>query len=60
VRDFAGRRAVVSGGGSGIGRELVRQLAAEGCHVATCDVAEESLEETRALVPILDKVSAHP
>jgi NAD(P)-dependent dehydrogenase (short-subunit alcohol dehydrogenase family) len=32
-----------------MGRELVRQLAAEGCHVATCDVSEEALEETRAL-----------
>ncbi len=32
-----------------MGRELVRQLAAAGCHVATCDVSEASLEETRAL-----------
>jgi NAD(P)-dependent dehydrogenase (short-subunit alcohol dehydrogenase family) len=32
-----------------MGRELVRQLAADGCHVATCDVSEASLEETRAL-----------
>jgi NAD(P)-dependent dehydrogenase (short-subunit alcohol dehydrogenase family) len=48
VRDFAGRHAVVTGGGSGMGRALVRQLAADGCHVATCDVSEETLEETRA------------
>jgi NAD(P)-dependent dehydrogenase (short-subunit alcohol dehydrogenase family) len=32
-----------------MGRELVCQLAAEGCHVATCDVLEESLDETSAL-----------
>lgn len=32
-----------------MGRELVRQLAADGCHVATCDVSEEALDETRAL-----------
>jgi NAD(P)-dependent dehydrogenase (short-subunit alcohol dehydrogenase family) len=32
-----------------MGRELVRQLAAEGCDVAACDVSEESLAETRTL-----------
>jgi NAD(P)-dependent dehydrogenase (short-subunit alcohol dehydrogenase family) len=49
MRDFAGRRAVVSGGGSGMGRELVLQLAAAGCHVAACDVSADALDETRAL-----------
>jgi NAD(P)-dependent dehydrogenase (short-subunit alcohol dehydrogenase family) len=49
MEQFAGRVAVVTGGGTGMGRELVRQLSAEGCHVATCDVSAENLEETVAL-----------
>jgi NAD(P)-dependent dehydrogenase (short-subunit alcohol dehydrogenase family) len=32
-----------------MGRELVRQLAAESCHVSTCDVSKDALEETRTL-----------
>lgn len=44
---FEGRLAVVTGGGSGMGRELVVQLAAAGCSVATCDVHDDSVAETR-------------
>jgi NAD(P)-dependent dehydrogenase (short-subunit alcohol dehydrogenase family) len=46
---FTGKLAAVTGGGSGMGRELVRQLAAQGCSVAACDINAESVAETAAL-----------
>ncbi len=46
---FAGKLAVVTGGGSGMGRELVRQLAGAGCSVAACDVNPQTVEQTAAL-----------
>ncbi len=49
MKDFREKIAVVTGGGTGMGRELVRQLAAEGCHVAMCDVLAEEMERTQAL-----------
>ena len=47
MQDFCGRIAVVTGGGTGMGRELAKQLAAEGCHLAICDVSAEPMAETK-------------
>src|SRR5947207_13166465 len=49
MRDLAGRFAVITGGGTGMGRELARQLVAEGCNVALCDLSAAAMAETRRL-----------
>jgi len=46
---FAGKLAVVTGAGSGMGRELTRQLAVQGCSVAACDLNPDTTAETVAL-----------
>lgn len=41
---FENRIAVLTGGASGIGRELMLQLVRRGAHVAACDIDRDSLE----------------
>ena len=49
MKSFRGKLAVITGGGTGMGRALAEQLTAEGCHVAICDVSDENMADTKAL-----------
>jgi NAD(P)-dependent dehydrogenase (short-subunit alcohol dehydrogenase family) len=64
MKNFQNKLAVITGGGTGMGRELARQLSAEGCHVAMCDVLSENMAETKRLcdasAPAGVRVTTHP
>ena len=63
MKDFHDKLAVITGAGTGMGRELARQLASEGCHVAICDVLPQNMEETRKaceeIAPDGTRITAH-
>ena len=46
MRDLSGKRALITGAGSGIGRELAVRFAAEGAEIVAIDVDERGNEET--------------
>ena len=60
---FEGKIAVITGGGTGMGRELCVQLAREGAHIAMCDVSDENMQQTKNLcedvAPAGTQISTH-
>jgi NAD(P)-dependent dehydrogenase (short-subunit alcohol dehydrogenase family)/rhamnose utilization protein RhaD (predicted bifunctional aldolase and dehydrogenase) len=50
-RELAGKVAVVTGAGSGLGRGISRSLAAQGVHVFLADIDEKAARETASLMP---------
>ena len=48
MKDFAGKVAVVTGGASGIGRSLVKELLAAGAKVVIADVEQSALDRVLA------------
>jgi NAD(P)-dependent dehydrogenase (short-subunit alcohol dehydrogenase family) len=49
MKNFKGKLAVITGAGTGMGRELALQLVSEGCSVAMCDVLMDNLAETEKM-----------
>lgn len=48
MKDFAGKIAVITGAGSGIGRALAMCLAERGCVLALADVNQDGVQQTHA------------
>ena len=46
MKDFRNKVAAITGAGSGIGRALALNLAAQGCHLAISDIDPKGLEAT--------------
>jgi len=60
MKTFKDKVAVITGAGSGMGRYLAMLLAKDGADVCICDVNEETLNETLAILRKFNvSVSSH-
>lgn len=57
--DLKEKVLIVTGAGSGMGRELTLQLVDKGVRVAACDINKETLAETKTLVSDPDLVKTY-
>lgn len=55
MREIAGKTALVTGAGSGIGRETALLLAREGAQVIVCDINSDSLDAVRGEIDGISK-----
>ena len=49
--DLAGKRVLVSAGGSGIGRAVVEGFVAQGANVVTCDINPDFVDDLKTALP---------
>ncbi|MGB8359846.1 MAG: SDR family oxidoreductase [Acidimicrobiia bacterium] len=56
---FEGKVIVVTGGGSGMGRQVVLELLRRQARVAAVDIRQESLDETARLADVGDRLASY-
>ena len=50
MKSFKDKVAVITGAGSGMGRQLAINLAKENCNVVVCDINKETIHETEEII----------
>ena len=56
---LTGKVAIVTGGGRGIGRAIVRRLASAGAQVLACDLDREALQEAQSSVAHPERIALY-